>query len=217
MAEGGPPGGDEQDGHYYGAGGGIGRQRSQEDDIGAQAARLLADFIVDRFNRDGVANAPRADEIQDDNIEAPMIENWQQVGATLRVIADEMDQDFELQRMIERVPTNTTVDAVIAVARVIFDDGVVNWGRVVALFYFAYRMCARAVDNVMAEYLPEWMRKLIKEIVKILVEVFAAWIISRGGWGAIVEYLGSPAWQFYGLCALSVSCLIAAFFRMRWQ
>ncbi|XP_070558175.1 apoptosis regulator BAX-like [Ptychodera flava] len=216
MAEGGPQ--DDPPHEEQGAYGGVGRQRSTEDDIGAQARRLLVDFIVERFNRDGIGNAPPREELEEvDGIEPPMIENWQQVGATLRVIADEMDQDYELQRMIDRVPTNSSVDSVIAVARVIFDDGIINWGRIVALFYFAYRMAARAVDNVMAEYLPDWVRRLIKEIVKFLVEVFAAWIISRGGWGAIIEYLGSPTWQFYGLCALSVSCLIAAMFRMKWQ
>ncbi|XP_006822173.1 apoptosis regulator BAX-like [Saccoglossus kowalevskii] len=217
MAEGGPP--DEYLREDEGAVGGAERQQSQEQDvIGAQATQLLMEFIIERFQRDGIENAPTMEEIQDPDVLTPMQEeNWGQIGATLRTIADEMDRDYELQRMIDRVPTNCSVDAVIAVARVIFDDGIVNWGRVVALFYFAYRMCVKAINSMMSQYLPGWMTRLIREIVKFLVEVFAAWIISRGGWGAIIEYLGSPAWQFYSLCAISFTCFVAAVVRMNWR
>lgn len=215
MADGGPH--DEYPDEEQGAAGGIERQRSEQQDIAAQASQLLVEYIIESFRRDGIENAPTMEEIQDqENAEVPALENWTEIGATLRTIADEMDRDHELQRMIERVPINSSVDSVIAVARVLFDDGIFNWGRVVALFYFAYRMCVRAFDNLLHQYLPGWMARLVKEIVKLLVEVFANWIISRGGWGAIVEYLGSPTWQFYVVSA-SALVLIAVLVKMNWS
>ena len=45
--------------------------------------------------------------------------------------------------MINSVPTDSPIEAIIAVAHVIFGDGEIHWGRIIGLFYFAYRMCVR--------------------------------------------------------------------------
>lgn len=41
--------------------------------------------------------------------------------------------------LIDRVPPHSPRDTFIKVAKEIFSDGIFNWGRIVALFYFAYR------------------------------------------------------------------------------
>ena len=45
--------------------------------------------------------------------------------------------------MIESVPDESPIEAIIAVANVVFGDGEINWGRIVGVFYFAYRMCVK--------------------------------------------------------------------------
>ncbi len=45
--------------------------------------------------------------------------------------------------MIDSVPDESPIEAIIAVAQVIFGDGDINWGRIIGVFYFAYRMCVK--------------------------------------------------------------------------
>ena len=45
--------------------------------------------------------------------------------------------------MIDSVPDESPIEAIIAVAQVIFGDGDVNWGRIIGVFYFAYKMCVK--------------------------------------------------------------------------
>ena len=46
-------------------------------------------------------------------------------------------------RLIKKVPPEAEHKTFYHVASVIFRDGVFNWGRVVALFYFAYNVCLK--------------------------------------------------------------------------
>ncbi|XP_041472202.1 apoptosis regulator BAX-like [Lytechinus variegatus] len=185
----------------------IERQVSR-DDVGEQATVLLQHFIVDRFQQDGFENAPGLDDLRA-GLAVPREQEvvWTEVGCMLRSIGDTLDRDRELQRMINSVPSDSPIEAIIAVAHVIFGDGDITWGRIVGLFYFAYRMCARAIESVLDKSFPSWINKLIKEVVKFLVIKFAHWIVNKGGWLAIREYMGSPTWIWGTLVALSASCL----------
>ena len=71
-------------------------QVSQQD-IGEQAAILLRHFIADRFEREGVENAPPREQIVGDETQDDA-DVWRQIGSTLRQIGDILDQDEELQR-----------------------------------------------------------------------------------------------------------------------
>ena len=69
------------------------RELSQQD-IADQAGILLRHFMADRFEREGIENAPPViDEQAQQNSDV-----WEQVGSTLRQIGDILDQDQELQR-----------------------------------------------------------------------------------------------------------------------
>ncbi|XP_033645878.1 apoptosis regulator BAX-like [Asterias rubens] len=182
------------------------RQLSHQE-VGDQAAVLLRHFIIDRFERDSIENAPRQEDL---GVATPGQEEvWQQVGSTLREIGHILDQDRELQRMINSVPTDSPIEAIIAVAHVIFGDGEIHWGRIIGLFYFAYRMCVRAMDNILRSNFPGWVNQLVREIVKFLVRRFADWIIRRGGWTAITEYFGSstPAWATLVLISMATMAI----------
>ena len=57
-------------------------------------------------------------------------------------------------RLINSVPTDSPIEKIIAVAQVIFGDGEIHWGRIIGLFYFAYRICARvsqAAEGVLGQ------------------------------------------------------------------
>nr|CDM87358.1 apoptosis regulator [Paracentrotus lividus] len=185
------------------------------DDVGEQATVLLQHFIVERFQQDGFENAPGLDELRAGHaVSSEQEVVWSEVGSMLRSIGDELDRDQELQRMINSIPADSPIEAIIAVAHVVFLDGDISWGRIVGLFYFAYRMAARAIDSVLEKSFPNWINKLIKEVVKFLVLKFAHWIISKGGWLAIREYMGSPTWIWGTLVTLSASCLLFSLYKL---
>ncbi len=48
-----------------------------------------------------------------------------------------------LFRMIGQISPDSPKQTFLSVAREIFADGNFNWGRVVALFYFAYKMAIK--------------------------------------------------------------------------
>ncbi|XP_061299474.1 apoptosis regulator BAX-like, partial [Pezoporus flaviventris] len=62
------------------------------------------------------------------------------LGECLRRIGDELDRNAELQRMIADVGCEAPKELFFRVAAEIFSDGAFNWGRVVALFYFACKL-----------------------------------------------------------------------------
>ncbi|XP_072047557.1 apoptosis regulator BAX-like [Amphiura filiformis] len=191
------------------------QQQISQEDIGEQAAILLRHFIADRFEREGVENAPTREQIVGDESQADS-EVWVQIGSTLRQIGDILDQDEELQRMIDSVPDESPIEAIIAVAQVIFGDGDINWGRIIGAFYFAYRMCVKALDRMMRENLPAWINVLVKEMVKFLVVRFADWIINRGGWQAVKEYFGStPPAVWNTLIVISILSILYGFYKLR--
>jgi len=50
-------------------------------------------------------------------------------------------------RQIEKVSLKNPEETFSQVAHEIFSDGVYNWGRVVTLFYFAYKMIIRVTTS----------------------------------------------------------------------
>lgn len=50
-------------------------------------------------------------------------------------------------RLIEKVSLKNPEETFSQVAYEIFSDGVYNWGRVVTLFYFAYKMIVRVTTS----------------------------------------------------------------------
>ncbi|NXG50664.1 BAX regulator, partial [Psilopogon haemacephalus] len=70
----------------------------------------------------------------------PSSADTKRLGECLRRIGDELDSNTELQSMIEEVGCQAPKEVFFRVAREMFSDGNFNWGRVVALFYFACKL-----------------------------------------------------------------------------
>lgn len=75
------------------------RQISEED-IAEQGAVLLQRFIVERFQRDGIENAPTLADIRGTDQESEHDRVWVEVGSLIREIGDALDRDQELQRFV---------------------------------------------------------------------------------------------------------------------
>ncbi|XP_073799592.1 BCL2 associated X, apoptosis regulator a isoform X1 [Danio rerio] len=97
--------------------------------------------------------------------------------------------------MLNNSNLQPTQDVFIRVAREIFSDGKFNWGRVVALFYFACRLVIKAIST----RVPDIIRTIISWTMSYIQEHVINWIREQGGWDGIRSYFGTPTWQTVGV------------------
>lgn len=181
-------------------------------DVANQGRLLLNDFIHDRMVRDGIINAPGMEELQEPGTPVgPPMDHRREIARALRCIGDELDRDQRLQDLISKVPPESERTTILNVAKQIFSDGVFNWGRVTALFYFAYAVCRKALDRI------PLMRAIINLIVDFIRDHVAAWIIERGGWEAVREYFGSTWKQVALVTGAGVVVVTAMYLSKVWH
>ncbi|XP_054616452.1 apoptosis regulator BAX-like [Dunckerocampus dactyliophorus] len=167
-------------------GGGQGNSKEQILELGAV---LLKDFIYERVRRHGDSSAvvTRAQLGGGELCDA----NHKKLAQCLQQIGDELDSNVELQRMIENSSLQPTKEVFMKVAVEIFSDRKFNWGRVVALFYFACRLVIKALLT----HIPDIIRTIINWTIDYLRENVLNWIREQGGWEGIRSYFGTPTWQ----------------------
>ncbi|KAE8593781.1 hypothetical protein XENTR_v10019313 [Xenopus tropicalis] len=168
---------------------------------------LLNGFISDRLqNNPDVAGAralfPGSTQHSDPSIK--------RLSECLRKIGDELDANIELQRRIECVPCNSPKQVFFHVAKELFADGVFNWGRVVALFYFACKLVVKALCTKV----PEMIRTIINWTMEYLREYVVQWIRDQGGWEGMLSYFGTPTWQTVGVFLAGVLTATIAIWKM---
>uniref|UniRef100_A0A7N4PU30 BCL2 associated X, apoptosis regulator n=1 Tax=Sarcophilus harrisii TaxID=9305 RepID=A0A7N4PU30_SARHA len=103
-------------------------------------AVLLQGFIQDRAGRVAGGAPELVLESMGDSTPLPSDPRTKRLTECLRRIGDELDSNMELQRMIAAVETDSPREVFFRVAAEMFSDGNFNWGRVVALFYFASKL-----------------------------------------------------------------------------
>ncbi|CAL8404887.1 unnamed protein product [Boreogadus saida] len=117
-------------------------------------------------------------------------------------IADNLNQNAELQSLISQVQGNCVQDVVMNVAKSIFNDGI-TWGRVVALFHLAYKLIYKALTMNHRENI----RIIISWVLQFIREQLHTWIAQQGGWEVVVR--GISRWRT--VTALASVVLVAAF------
>ncbi|XP_074659991.1 apoptosis regulator BAX-like isoform X2 [Tubulanus polymorphus] len=173
-------------------------------DIGNQSRFLLHQFIHERLTDEGLRNAPDLDTLVEPGTPSgPPIDKVREVARCLRMIGDELDQDDRLQCLISEISPESPQQTFMNVAKEIFSDGIYNWGRVVTLFYFAFKMVRKALDKI------PLIKAIIDWVVDFIIAYVAPWIIERGGWEAIQEYFGTPAIQTLGVFLSGIICSAA--------
>uniref|UniRef100_A0A8C5PL45 Bcl-2 Bcl-2 homology region 1-3 domain-containing protein n=1 Tax=Leptobrachium leishanense TaxID=445787 RepID=A0A8C5PL45_9ANUR len=164
---------------------------------------LLNGFIADQVQR--TPNRP-TDALAELGVQsAPADPRTKELSECLRKIGDELDGNMELQRMIEQVQSDSPKEVFFKVASEMFSDGNFNWGRVVALFYFASRLIIKALlTNV-----PKITRTIIDWTMEYFRVNVVQWIRDQGGWENIISYVSTPTWQT--VCIFFSGVLAAAF------
>ncbi|KAI7803933.1 BCL2 associated X, apoptosis regulator a [Triplophysa rosa] len=171
-------------------GGDTGNGNDQILDLGAA---LLNNFVYERVRRHGDGDA----EVTRSHLGAVELRdpNHKRLAQCLQQIGDELDGNVQLQRMLNDSGLQPTKDVFIKVALEIFSDGKFNWGRVVALFYFACRLVIKAISTK----IPEIIRTIISWTMSYIQDHVINWIREQGGWEGICSYFGTPTWQTIGV------------------
>ncbi|KAI0983844.1 hypothetical protein GJ496_006739 [Pomphorhynchus laevis] len=146
-------------------------------EIGLQGRMIFEQFVLYRAVTEGVDLAAAKTFIETDLANKAYDScEIKKVAQALRVIGDQLDRNERLQGLITRVPINSPYDTFKAVAAEIFADGTFNWGRIVTLFYFAYKLLLQALSKV------SLVRIVIEWTSRFVVEFVAPWIVEKGGW-----------------------------------
>ncbi|CAH8612155.1 unnamed protein product [Schistosoma bovis] len=112
------------------------------------------------------------------------------VARNLAEIGDEINRIYgpRLDRMIKLLPVEECpLEMFYNVARVLFARGPTNWGQVITLFYFGYRLVVQRVKKGVTNAFYQVCRCLVSFCRQINIFV---WIAQQGGW-RILQFLQS--------------------------
>uniref|UniRef100_G3SQJ6 BCL2 associated X, apoptosis regulator n=1 Tax=Loxodonta africana TaxID=9785 RepID=G3SQJ6_LOXAF len=148
-------------------------------------ALLLQGFIQDRAKQMGGETPELALE------RVPQDPSTKKLSECLKRIGDELDSNLELQRMIAAVDTDSPREVFFRVAAEMFSDGNFNWGRVVALFYFASKLVLKVGGCRTVE-----RRETVVGRCLLLIHLFIQQTFQGApGRDGLLSYFGTPTWQ----------------------
>lgn len=115
-----------------------------------------------------------------------------QVGRQLALIGDDINRryDSEFQIMLDQLqPTAENAYVYFTkIAKSLFESGI-NWGRVVALLGFGYRLALHVYQRGLTGFLGQVTRFVVDFM---LHNCIARWIAQRGGWVAALDLGNGP-------------------------
>ncbi|XP_075411595.1 bcl-2 homologous antagonist/killer [Tenrec ecaudatus] len=115
-----------------------------------------------------------------------------QVGRQLAIIGDDINQryDAEFQTMLQHLqPTaENAYQYFTKIASSLFESGI-NWGRVVALLGFGYRLALHVYQRGLTGFLGQVTRFVVDFMLNHYI---ARWIAQRGGWVAALDLGNGP-------------------------
>lgn len=112
------------------------------------------------------------------------------IGRQLAIIGDDINGRYSTHfnhmiRMLSLTP-ETAYEAFAGVARKLFRDGTVSWGRIVTLLCFGYRIAVTVIQRGIRGF----FSRIVGFVVKFIVsEKIAKWIADQGGWRAALRYI----------------------------
>ncbi|XP_050402208.1 bcl-2-like protein 2 [Patella vulgata] len=107
---------------------------------------------------------------------------------TMRRTVKELSErhDLSFKGMVNKLKVEETspFQTFVSVADEIFDDGQINWGRIVAVYAFAARLSKYCREKDLNEF----PAKVSLFVGKYVGSKLGKWILDNGGWDAFAEY-----------------------------
>jgi len=175
---------------------------SSVNDVNNSTCGIFTYFIIDRMKNEGygIPHVLKSREI---------LIKESEIARSFCKIADTIAGDKALNDLISgiTVTKNTVYKTFFTVAKEIFQDGTVNWGRIVMLFYFAYKLTVSLLSQ------GQLIDEVIEWVAKFVSDNLSSWISSRGGWPSINEYFNSTSVQTVGVFLAGV--LVSLLFKYK--
>ena len=125
-------------------------------------AEVVADDVILNFGKEDQKKAPN------------------KFCKTMRRTVKELSSrhDIAFKGMVNKlnVDSSNPFQTFVNVADEIFDDGQINWGRIVAVYAFAARLAARNADR------SDFSKKIALFVGKYVANKLGKWILDNGGW-----------------------------------
>jgi len=175
--------------------------------VADQGRDLIVEYInvLVPFDRSIV---PNANALREPNTpRGPPIRNYKEVANALIKIADEIDGNAEFNRHIESITSNqANKELLFKVALQVLDNGrTITWGRIVSIFHFAFRLAMKSLGEF--DSCLQVVRSCVEWIVDFIYEHVSSWIISQGGWEAVISWVSTPQVQLVGLLSVTVATI----------
>ncbi|XP_059151729.1 apoptosis regulator BAX-like [Physella acuta] len=90
-----------------------------------------------------------------------------------KLIAEELESDRRTQELINKVPEGAEEETITKVANAFINLGNITWSKILALFYFGYKLCRKSLTR---------MYQYIKIFGNVLASKIVDWIKTMGGW-----------------------------------
>ncbi|XP_054836596.1 bcl-2 homologous antagonist/killer [Eublepharis macularius] len=163
-------------------------QFESEDQVAQQAEEVFQSYAFHRYQQEleqNEADVPIDPEIAAIQQEPGSTSNL--VGRRLATIGDDINAryDKEFCEMLEslQLTRDNAYEYFTKIASSLFDSGI-NWGRVIALLGFGYRMAIHVYQHGMTGFL----RRITHFIADfVLHNRIARWIAQQGGWVAAMD------------------------------
>lgn len=131
-------------------------------------AEVIADDVILNFGKEDKRKAPN------------------KFCKTMRRTVKELSNrhDIAFKGMVNKLnlDNNNAFETFVSVADEIFDDGHVNWGRIVAVYAFASRLAAKDKDKA------DFSKNIALYVGKYVANKLGKWILDQGGWEAFAEF-----------------------------
>ncbi|XP_065505434.1 bcl-2 homologous antagonist/killer isoform X2 [Caloenas nicobarica] len=216
------PGRRGSDGRRASAGrrGSDGRRLSQElnseNQVAEETELVFRSYALYRYQQEV---QERGEEVPVDpeitEVEQEPDSTGRQVGMRLAIIGDDINQryDAEFREMLKSLqPTkDNAYEYFTRIASSLFESGI-NWGRVVALLGFGYRMAIHVYQQGIRGFLCRIARYIVDFMLQNRI---AQWIAQQGGWVAALNL--DNVYVKYMLMALALvvvgNIVVRRFFR----
>lgn len=163
-------------------------EMASENQVAQQTEEVFQSYVAYRYNLE--REQPEVDVPDDPEIAAiqqqPNSTN-SQVGRRLAIIGDDINKryDKEFCDMLKSLqPTrDNAYEYFTKIASSLFDSGI-NWGRVIALLGFGYRMAIHVYQHGLSGFLTRIARYMADFMLRNRI---ARWIAQQGGWVAALD------------------------------
>ncbi|XP_056367602.1 bcl-2 homologous antagonist/killer [Oenanthe melanoleuca] len=187
------------------------RRLSSEGRVAEEAEEVFRSYAFHRYQqerRERGAELPPDPEME--QIQQDLDSTGSQVGQRLAIIGDDIYRryDAEFRTMLESLqPTrDNAYETFTKIASSLFESGI-NWGRVIALLAFGYRLAMHVWQRGVSGFL----RRIAHQLGQFMLRNrIARWIALQGGWRAALRRYNEVYIKFLLVAAALLLAHLAA-------